>query len=535
MLSIGNRTHKNMERYTIVPAIERRHDRVDTNSYARLIHSGFCKQPSFNHRDKIWAVFAFDLKHNHTSPHYEPIQFCRHKRTTSNGYDRSSAEIEHSAPTQGATAAARCTAERHITSVRQFIVSTSSNESPDPSAIPSSSAKSSGKYCSIVAPNPRAKATASPQVTPCARERTLVPASGAEDLARGAVSPYCRGDPGKQSTSPGTLGKDYSYTVAPPRLRANGPCSWAYAAFPACAIHARLEGRPVRNGCKVSMACPPRSAMPSIGQPYIKYFRAVNEGFLPGVIGKPKVRCVISIQDTPLRASEEAAVATGAREDNDVTQQHSAVAASTADHAEYTQTLRWWDGFTISLSIPAALFIGMGYALGALGGWTTLALLATVATLPPAKLYLLRLAGMFPRGRRPASAAYANEAGAHAQKSRPLAAFGYWFAGEFTCDLRNPNRLPGTGPMPVLSDAGHIQQSAVARDDGFAGGEPWIAWIVRYLPVSFNGVEAVPRSHPEVTSGLIDTRKHCECGRFVLFCIRSWCLRSRGLAIERDV
>ncbi len=30
-----------------------------------------------------------------------------------------------------------------------------------------------------------------------------------------------------------------------------------------------------------------------------------------------------------------------------------------ASEHEYEKTLRWWDGFTISLSIPAALFVGM--------------------------------------------------------------------------------------------------------------------------------------------------------------------------------
>ena len=33
---------------------------------------------------------------------------------------------------------------------------------------------------------------------------------------------------------------------------------------------------------------------------------------------------------------------------------------SFADDHTYEKNLRWWDGFTISLSIPAALFVGMG-------------------------------------------------------------------------------------------------------------------------------------------------------------------------------
>ncbi|MHA3724982.1 APC family permease [Leucobacter sp. HY1910] len=108
--------------------------------------------------------------------------------------------------------------------------------------------------------------------------------------------------------------------------------------------------------------------------------------------------------------------------------QHESPAGSPSGE-EYAQTLRWWDGFTISLSIPAALFIGMGYAIGAVGGWTTLALLGAVAIIACLQNFIYsELAGMFPRivG---GIAAYANEA----WRSRttivgPLAAFGYWFA-----------------------------------------------------------------------------------------------------------
>lgn len=96
---------------------------------------------------------------------------------------------------------------------------------------------------------------------------------------------------------------------------------------------------------------------------------------------------------------------------------------------EYAQTLRWWDGFTISLSIPAALFIGMGYAIGAVGGLTTLLLLAAVAIIACLQNFIYsEMAGMFPR-MVGGIAAYANEA----WRSRstvvgPLASFGYWFA-----------------------------------------------------------------------------------------------------------
>ena len=95
----------------------------------------------------------------------------------------------------------------------------------------------------------------------------------------------------------------------------------------------------------------------------------------------------------------------------------------------YEQSLRWWDGFTISLSIPAALFIGLGYAIGAVGGGTALALMAVVAIIACSQNFIYsELAGMFPKlvG---GIAAYANEAWRpRSTIVGPLSAFGYWFA-----------------------------------------------------------------------------------------------------------
>src|SRR5262245_8878902 len=69
---------------------------------------------------------------------------------------------------------------------------------------------------------------------------------------------------------------------------------------------------------------------------------------------------------------------------------------SFADEHTYEKTLRWWDGFTISLSIPAALFVGMGYAIGYIGAWTTLLLLGVVAVLACLQNYVYsEMASMF--------------------------------------------------------------------------------------------------------------------------------------------
>ena len=109
----------------------------------------------------------------------------------------------------------------------------------------------------------------------------------------------------------------------------------------------------------------------------------------------------------------------------------SSASATQAQHQplEYQQTLRWWDGFTISLSIPAALFILVGYALGALGAWTAIALVVAVAVFAAMQNNIYsELAGMF--GHKVGGISlYANQAWKQRTTlAGPLATFGYWFS-----------------------------------------------------------------------------------------------------------
>lgn len=91
--------------------------------------------------------------------------------------------------------------------------------------------------------------------------------------------------------------------------------------------------------------------------------------------------------------------------------------------------MRWFDGFVLSLTMPAALIAALGYSIGALGAWTAILLwglsmvLATIAN-----WIYSEMAAMFPStpGGIPM---YAKEG----WQSRlgfvgPLASFGYWFA-----------------------------------------------------------------------------------------------------------
>lgn len=98
------------------------------------------------------------------------------------------------------------------------------------------------------------------------------------------------------------------------------------------------------------------------------------------------------------------------------------------DHA-YAKTLRWWDGFTISLSIPAALFISLGYGIGYIGAWTTLVLLTGVAVVACLQNFIYsEMAGMF-KDKVGGISMYANQGWRrHSTLVGPLATYGYWFA-----------------------------------------------------------------------------------------------------------
>lgn len=95
----------------------------------------------------------------------------------------------------------------------------------------------------------------------------------------------------------------------------------------------------------------------------------------------------------------------------------------------YEKNLRWWDGFTISLSIPAALFIVVGYAMGAIGAWTAIAIAVLVAVIACLQNFVYsEMAGMF-GDKVGGISMYADEG----WRSRttlvgPIATFGYWFS-----------------------------------------------------------------------------------------------------------
>lgn len=256
-----------------------------------------------------------------------------------------------------------------------------------------------------------------------------------------------------------------------------------------------------------------------------------------------------------------------------MSQQHAQAQAGPvvpADSGQVVQSMRWWDGVVIGMSIPAALFIGMGYAIGALGGWVALALLASVAVIACLQVYIYsEMSGMFPR-MVGGIANYANEA----WRSRstlvgPLATFGYWFAWSSSLavygiqigaliqaqwfpeqtwtintgltEIGFPHMI-GLGVLvlgwvlnilgmriamwimyltaaviaipivvfaiaPIFSDQWSLDNMVWAlSDSGFGGWQTWVAWMF-VLAWTVFGIEAVTSFTPEYKKRVSDSRK----------------------------
>lgn len=110
-----------------------------------------------------------------------------------------------------------------------------------------------------------------------------------------------------------------------------------------------------------------------------------------------------------------------------------AVPAPEADEAagiaHLQKVLRWWDGVTINMAMPAALFVSLGFSIVALGAWGAIVLWAIAAALATLHNWVYsEIAGMFPNKSGGVSL-YANEAWKkYSVFVGPLATFGYWFA-----------------------------------------------------------------------------------------------------------
>ncbi|RJG13605.1 APC family permease [Pseudomonas cavernicola] len=97
--------------------------------------------------------------------------------------------------------------------------------------------------------------------------------------------------------------------------------------------------------------------------------------------------------------------------------------------AVLAKTIRWWDGVAITLSLPAALFVGLGYSIGAIGAWAAIALWAVIAAVAVLHNWLYSEMGAMFGEKSGGIALYANEAWSRRFPSLgPLATYAYWFA-----------------------------------------------------------------------------------------------------------
>ncbi len=97
--------------------------------------------------------------------------------------------------------------------------------------------------------------------------------------------------------------------------------------------------------------------------------------------------------------------------------------------AALAKTIRWWDGVAITLSLPAALFVGLGYSIGAIGAWAAIALWAAIAAVAVLHNWVYSEMGAMFGEKSGGIALYANEAWSQRIPCLgPLATYAYWFA-----------------------------------------------------------------------------------------------------------
>ena len=103
------------------------------------------------------------------------------------------------------------------------------------------------------------------------------------------------------------------------------------------------------------------------------------------------------------------------------------------EHSELRKTLTWRDGFAIALVIPNGLLLTVGYGIGALGGWTAIALWvggALVGLLQ--NMLFAETAAMFP-GLSGGVSRYATEGWKrYFAPLGAIASFGYWIGWSFS-------------------------------------------------------------------------------------------------------
>lgn len=158
------------------------------------------------------------------------------------------------------------------------------------------------------------------------------------------------------------------------------------------------------------------------------------------------------------------------------------------DHSgSMVRALTWRDGFTFALNMPIGLFLTLGYTVGAIGGWTAIAIWAVACSLAFLQSNLFaEMAAMFP-DRSGGISVYAYEGWKrHFAPLGAIAAFGYWMGWSLSLSVEGvvlgtmieqaffPDNTIAL-PMPFVHDLGLPYLIAI--------GAIAAAWALNYFGV----------------------------------------------------
>ncbi|ABG99680.1 probable amino acid transporter, APC superfamily protein (plasmid) [Rhodococcus jostii RHA1] len=151
------------------------------------------------------------------------------------------------------------------------------------------------------------------------------------------------------------------------------------------------------------------------------------------------------------------------------------------------RTLTWRDGFVFALNMPIGLFLTLGYTVGAIGGWTAIAIWGVACALAFLQNNLFaEMAAMFPN-RSGGISVYAYEGWKrHFAPLGAIAAFGYWMGWSLSLSVEGV--VLGTLIEQAFFPDSHIAlQLPIGHELGLpyliAIGAIFTAWALNYFGV----------------------------------------------------
>ncbi|MGH3949288.1 MAG: APC family permease [Pseudonocardiaceae bacterium] len=151
------------------------------------------------------------------------------------------------------------------------------------------------------------------------------------------------------------------------------------------------------------------------------------------------------------------------------------------------RTLTWRDGFVFALNMPIGLFLTLGYTVGAIGGWTAIAIWGVACALAFLQSNLFaEMAAMFP-DKSGGISVYAYEGWKrHLAPLGAIAAFGYWMGWSLSLSVEGV--VLGTLiEQAFFPDSDLAIQLPIGHELGLpyliAIGAIFVAWALNYFGV----------------------------------------------------